>query len=269
MRMMNLFLKEFRWNLKSLLIWIIIFVAFALMYIPITDHLIAQADDMIQFMERLPEVLLQMFHLDTEIMTRPEGIFGGEGMSFVYILSAIFAAMMANSLFAKEFENKTIEYLLVKPVSRTAVYISKLAVILACSGILISAFTFSIIGLFSVFIDVTYNVRLLYGFGLYALAVQLFFAGISSVIAILSQKSAVTISLSIGLVIFMYFGDTLSSIFDQIRWLGRLTVFNYIPLVETIKNDNVMVGNALLIMLSSVVFFAIALWAFRRIDVKV
>ena len=181
MRTLNLFLKEFRWNLKSLLIWIIIFVAFALMYIPITDHLIAQADDMIQFMERLPEVLLQMFHLDTEIMTRPEGIFGGEGMSFVYILSAIFAAMMANSLFAKEFENKTIEYLLVKPVSRTAVYLSKLAVLLTCTAILISAFTFSVVGLFSVFIGVSYNVRLLYGFGLYALAVQLFFAGISSV----------------------------------------------------------------------------------------
>ncbi|HAA86434.1 MAG TPA: hypothetical protein DCE14_08850, partial [Kosmotogaceae bacterium] len=77
-----------------------------------------------------------------------------------------------------------------------------------------------------------------------------------------------TISLSIGLVIFMYFGDTLSSIFEQIKWLGRFTVFNYIPLVETIKHDKVMVGNALLIMLSSVVFFTIALWGFRKIDVK-
>jgi len=269
MRMANLFLKDFRWNLRSLLIWIVIFIAFAMMYIPITDHLLAQADDMIQFMERLPEVLLQMFHLDTEIMTRPEGIFGGEGMSFVYILSAIFAAMMANSLFAKEFENKTIEYLFVKPISRTSVYLSKLAVMLTCTGILICAFTFSVVGLFSVFIDMSYNVRLLYGFGLYALAVQLFFAGVACVIAILSQKSSVTISLSIGLVIFMYFGDTLSGIFEQIKWLGTFTVFNYIPLVETIKQDNVMVGNALLIMLFSAVFFTIALWGFRRVDVKV
>ncbi len=269
MRIANLFLKDFRWNLRSLLIWIVIFAAFSLMYIPITDHLLAQADDMIQFMERLPEVLLQMFHLDTEIMTRPEGIFGGEGMSFVYILSAIFAAMIANSLFAKEFENKTIEYLLVKPVSRTAVYLSKLTVMLVCIAVLICAFTLSVVGFFGIFIDLDYNVQLLYGFGLYALAVQLFFAGIASVIAILTQRSSVTISVSIALVIFMYFGDTLSGIFEPIKWLGAFTVFNYIPLVETIKQDNVMVGNALLIMLFSAVFFAIALWGFRRVDVKV
>ena len=269
MSFINVFKKEVRWNLKAFLIWTAIFVAFALMYIPITDQMLQRSDDIIKLLDMMPKFIRQMFNLEEELLTRPEGIFGSEGMSFVYILSAVFSSMLAGSLFAKEFEQKTIEYLIVKPGSRVTVFLSKSLVMILYLVALSAVFVFSITRLFDIFVNASYNQTILLGFGLYALSVQMFFAGVATIVAVIGQKSSLNISVSIGLVIFMYFGDTLSNSFEVISWVGKFSVFHYIPLVQTIVEERVVVGNSILIMLLSLGLLAIGMLIFRKVDVKV
>ncbi|AKI97368.1 ABC transporter permease subunit [Kosmotoga pacifica] len=265
----NIYRKEFKWNLRTFIIWTAIFIAFTFMYIPITDQMLQQSDAMLKFIEKMPKLLLQMFSFDPELLTRPEGLFGSEGMSFVYILSAIFASMFAGSLFSKEFEQKTIEYLLVKPGSRLTVFFSKVAVMFTFILLLVGAFTISETRLFELFVHMEYNVKVLYAFGLYALTVQVFFASLATLISVSTQKSSLNTSITIGLTIFMYFGDSLGRSFENLKWMSIISIFRYIPLIDTIKNNQMMLGNAFIIMLISMIFLFTGAWVFSKTDIKV
>ncbi|OAA29149.1 hypothetical protein AT15_03935 [Kosmotoga arenicorallina S304] len=264
----NIYRKEFKWNLRSFIIWTTIFVAFALMYIPLTDQILQQSEAMLKFIEKMPKLLLQIFSFEPELLTKPEGLFGSEGMSFVYILSAVFSSMLAGSMFSKEFEQKTIEYLLVKPCSRLTVFLSKLSVMFSFILILAGTFTFFEIRLFDAFVTQEYSVRILYAFGLYALTVQVFFAALATMISVIVQKSSLNTSISIGLIIFMYFGDSLGRSFENLEWMSIISIFRYIPLIDTIKNNQIMLGNSLIIILISGVFLLAGGLIFSRTDIK-
>jgi len=267
MRYLNLFKKEFKWNLISFLIWTAVFVGFVFMYVPMTNLLLEDMDEIMTFVEKLPEVFLKMFNFEPEIVSRPEGLFGSEGMSFVYILSAIFSATLAGSFFAKEFENKTVEYLLIKPVKRRTVFCVKSAVMLLDLLLMSIIFLVFMLYAFDAFIDTAYNVRVLYAFGLYTMAVLVFFGGLSTLFSIMAKKSSLNTSISIGVVLFMYFGDTLGRSFDGLGWLAKISIFNYIPLVDTIKNDQIYILNSLIIILIGLGFMSIAYWLFEKMDV--
>ena len=264
----NIYRKEFKWNLRSFIIWTSIFVAFSFMYIPLTDQLIQQSGAMLKFIEKMPKLLLQMFSFEPELLTRPEGLFGSEGMSFVYILSAVFASILAGSMFSKEFEQKTIEYLLVKPGSRLTVFLSKLSVMFSFIILLTGIFTLFEVKLFDVFVHQEYSTKILYAFGLYALTVQVFFAAVATLVSVIVQKSSLNTSISIGLIIFMYFGDSLGRSFENLEWMSIISIFRYIPLIDTIKNNQIMLGNALTIMLISAIFLFAGAWVFKKTDIK-
>jgi len=267
MRYLNLFKKEFKWNLIAFLIWTAVFVGFVFMYVPMTNLLLEDMDEMMSFIEKLPDVFLKIFNFEPEIVSKPEGLFGSEGMSFVYILSAIFSATLAGSFFAKEFENKTIEYLLLKPVKRRSVFCVKSAVMLLDLLLLSIIFLIFILYAFDTFIDIAYSVKVLYAFGLYTLAVLVFFGGLSTMISIMAKKSSLNTSLSVGVVLFMYFGDTLGRSFEHLGWLAKISIFNYIPLVDTIKNDRIYTLNSLIIIAVGLGFMSIAYWLFEKMDV--
>ena len=265
---LNMLKKEVKVNFLSSLIWIIVFVGFILMYIPVANLMQDEMDDMIKIIEKMPELFIKMFNFEPELIASPEGLFGSEGMSFIYILSAVFSATLAGSIFSKEFELKTIDYLLVKPIKRFQVFLSKTLTMLFFIISLVFVFTVSEIISFSVFIGRGYSTTILYSFGLYTLSVLVFFGGLSTIISFITRKSRLNTTVSIGIIFFMYFGDSLGRSFDNLEILSKISIFNYIPLADTIVNEKMYWENSLLIIISGLLLYIIAYIIFRKIDIK-
>ncbi len=265
---LNIYKKEFKWNFVSLLIWTAVFMGFIFMYLPMTNLILEEMEELMKFVEKMPQFLLKMFNFEPEVFSKPEGIFGSEGMTFVYILSAVFAAGLAGNVFSKEFENKTIEYLLVKPVKRSTVFYAKSLMMFSYIGILTGIFTISLLSAFNIFIKIPYSENILYAFGLYTLSVLIFFSGMSTLISCITKKSTLNTSISIGITIFMYFGDSLGRSFESVNWLAKISIFNYIPLADTVINDRMYLMNSIIIMILGIIMYTIAYFIFDKSDIK-
>jgi len=264
----NMFKRELRANFVSSLIWIVVFIGFMLMYIPVADLMQDELTDMMSIIEKMPEFLIKMFNFEPELIGSPEGLFGSEGMSFIYILAAVFSATLAGSIFSKEFELKTIEYLLVKPVNRLQVFLSKIFTMLFFIISLALVFTASEIISFSIFIGEGYSTTILCSFGLYTLSVLVFFGGLSTIVSFITRKSRLNTTVSIGIIFFMYFGDSLGRSFENMEILSKISIFNYIPLADTIVNERMYWENSLFVIIFGLIFFVIAYFIFRKLDIK-
>lgn len=264
---LNIFRNDARKNMSFFLIWCAVFIGFIFMYLPMTNLILDEMDELVIFIEKMPKFLLNVFNIEPEVFSKPEGIFGSEGMSFIYILSAVFAANLAGAVFSKEFEEKTIEYLLVKPVRRSTVFFEKTLLMLTLITILSFLFTFFELWGFQLFINRAYSEKILLSFGVYLFCVLVFFGGLSSFISCMTKKSTLNISISIGIIVFMYFGELLGRNYKGIFWLSRISIFYYIPLIDTIVNETMYLANAIMISLIGLLFFIAGFFVFNKSDI--
>jgi len=266
---LNLLKKELKFTYKSLILWTLLFVLFTAMYIPISNQLLSQSGDLMKFVQSMPKFLLESFNFNEQMFTKPEGIFGSEGMSFVYILGAVFSAMLISKVFASEYEKGTIEYLCVKPISRSTLYITKFTNIIINILFLNIAFTISVLSMFAIFMEYDYNPQILLGFGIYSLTVQIFFSSISVIISILTQNSSSNMGISVGILIFMYFGDTMANMISATSWIKYFSIFHYIPLMETVLEDKVFWMNSIFIILISIGIYYFSYYLFKNKDINI
>jgi ABC-type transport system involved in multi-copper enzyme maturation permease subunit len=116
--MMNIFVRELRANLKSLLIWSAI-VTF-LIFMAVTKYSAFAGDpELLKMMDSMPKALLDAFAMSAFNMTTLSGFYG---IMFIYfgLMGAIAAAMWGSDIISKEERDKTVEFSLVLPVSTAA-----------------------------------------------------------------------------------------------------------------------------------------------------
>ena len=78
-----------------------------------------------EMMDVMPKALLAAVGMDNLNMTKIEGFYGSKGHLIVILMGSIFAVYLSSSLLVKEEDDKTIEYLLSKPITRNEIYCAK------------------------------------------------------------------------------------------------------------------------------------------------
>lgn len=120
---MNMYLRELRAGLKSLLIWVVIvgvLIAIAL----VKFQVYAENPEMLAILNSMPQGVLDAFNMKAFNLTTLTGFFG---VMFIYfgLMGAIAAAMWGSDILSKEERDKTVEFSLVLPVSRVRVLTAK------------------------------------------------------------------------------------------------------------------------------------------------
>lgn len=123
---MNIFLRELKANLKSLLIWCgaQFFVIFAGMIK--YSSFKKTSVDINSLFESLPQGLLTVFGIGEVDLTKVEGYYTIFFLFFM-LLAGIHAAMLGVILIAKEERDHSADFLFAKPVTRTRVITAKLS----------------------------------------------------------------------------------------------------------------------------------------------
>ncbi len=128
---MNIFFQELKANLKSLIIWLVI-MSMLIMVGVAKFSAFAGDPEMLKMLDAMPPAMLDALNMRAFNLTTLSGFYG---IMFVYfsLLGAIAGAMWGSDIISKEERDRTVEFSLVLPVSRSRVITAKaLAALVNC-----------------------------------------------------------------------------------------------------------------------------------------
>jgi ABC-2 type transport system permease protein len=222
---MNIFIRELKANFKSLLIWGGIALLFSLVGFAKfsayegNPELLAILDDM-------PAALIDALNLKAFNLTTVTGFYAVMFTYFSLILS-IASAMWGSDIISKEERDKTVEFSLTLPITRSQVITSKaLAALVNCVVLLLLTWGFVLYGASSYQPDGDF-----YSFVALSMAavlvMQLIFLSIGILLGCAMKQYRRAGSVAVSLLLGTYFLSILSGLDDRLAFLHYLSPFTY------------------------------------------
>ena len=222
---MNIFLRELKSNLRSLIIWGLIMMLFIWIG---TSKFAGYVDnpEMLAILDGLPPAMLAAFNMDAFNLTTPTGFFGVMFSYFVLMVS-ISAAMWGSDIISKEERDRTVEFALTLPVTRGKVVTAKiLAALVNCIALLLITWVASLLSMMPYELDSEFYTFL--SLSMLALfIVQMIFLAVGILLGCAMKQykraSAVAVSLLLG----TYFLSIISELSEHLEFLKYFSPFAY------------------------------------------
>jgi ABC-2 type transport system permease protein len=264
---MNIFLRELRANLKSLLIWSAI-VTF-LIFMAVTKYSAFAGDPaLLKMLDSMPKALLEAFSMNAFNMTTLSGFYG---IMFIYfgLMGAIAAAMWGSDIISKEERDKTVEFSLVLPVSRSRVVTAKaLAALVNC--ILFALITWGVsLAMVRTFSpdQAFYDYLALEMQALFA--IELIFLAIGLLLGCAMQQYKRAGSTAVAIILATYFMSIFSGMQEKLDFLKYFTPFKYFDAAELFRSGKLDGAYLLLSAAIIVVCVAAGYWVYNKRDLYI
>ncbi|MBT2679956.1 ABC transporter permease subunit [Bacillus sp. ISL-35] len=223
---MNLFKRELKGNRKALIIWCIGVIFMVASGMAKYSSLEGNGQSMNALMADMPKSLQAIMGTGSLDLSTPIGYFG---VLFLYlaVMAAIHAAMLGSNIIAKEERDKTVEFLLVKPISRTWMISAKLSAALVnilIFNLVTLAASVGMVGKYTEGEDITGEIALLM-IGMFIL--QLIFLVIGTAIAAVLKNAKKATSLATGILLFLFILSIAIDLNEKLDGLKFLTPFKY------------------------------------------
>lgn len=254
---MTIFIHELKRNIKSLMIWSVSvagMLALCLFLFPEMESQMSQVNDMFASMG----VFTSAFGMDRIDFGSLLGFYAIECGNVLGIGGAFYAAYIGVSMLSKEESGHTSEFLLMHPVSRSSVVLSKLAATLLCVFTLnfisyaVSMLSFAAIGQ-----TPAWKEFYLYLFA--QLLAQLEIAALAFGISAFVKRGAIGIGL--GSAALLYFLNIFANISEKAEFVRYFTPFAYADAANIIADVSLELP---LIALGAVLSAAAIVVAFCR-----
>ena len=251
---MNIFVKELKANLRSLLIWGVIVILFVTVGVS-KFSAYYENPEMLAILDAMPPALLAAFNLQAFNLTTVSGFFG---LMFTYyaLLLSIAATMWGSDIISKEERDKTVEFSLTLPVTRSHLVTSKTMAALAnCAGLLLVTWGISLVSLQRYHPDTNfYSFLTLCIFALFIL--QLTFLSIGIFLGCAMKRYKQASSAAVSLLLGTYFLSILSTLDNNLDFLKYFSPFKYFDagvMLHESRIDLAFVGLSIAIILASMV----------------
>ncbi|WP_335871826.1 ABC transporter permease subunit [Bacillus sp. 2205SS5-2] len=263
-----IFKREMLKNSKALIIWSVILSGIILMILSIYPQFSQNQESMTELLSAYPESFQKALGMDRLNMGSLIGYYGLQIHLYTTLLGSIYVVMLASSMIAKEENEKTIEFLLSKPVMRSRILTEKLLVILANILIFntISTIT-SLIGFGFSDDKVPYKSFFLLVIGTILLHVS--FASVGFLLSVLMKKTRTITSISLGLVFMSYFFSIMTGISEDLEPLKFASLFKYVDAGEIITQNAINPLFVVIMILLSVISLCLAYFIYQRKDIAV
>lgn len=224
---MNLVKRELNDNLKGVLTWLTIISSLIVIIIALHPLAVAKMDMMDEMLAQFPEEMIKAFNLSTISFKNILEYFFYE-FQFILVAGSIFAGILSANIMAKEENDKTIQFLYAKPISRIDIISAKIIVVLIYLLIFnlvmftITAITMTLIS------DQTINYLLLANIFAGQLIIQITFANLGILIAVLLPKVKAASAIISGFIIVTFILGIISKIADKVANLHYLSFIDYL-----------------------------------------
>lgn len=265
--MMNIFIRELKANLKSLVIWSAI-IALLIMLAVTKFSAFAGDPEMLKMLDSMPPALLDALSMRAFNLTTLSGFYG---IMFIYfgLMGAIAAAMWGSDIISKEERDKTVEFSLVLPVSRSRVITAKsLAALVNCIAFVLITWAVSLVAVQSYSPDQAFYDYL--GLEMRAMfSIELIFLAIGLLLGCAMKQFKRSSSTAVAIILATYFMSILSSMQKDLDFLKYFTPFKYFDAGELFRSGK-MDGTYLLISAIIIVVSVVAsYWAYNKRDLYI
>ena len=264
---MNIFLRELKANLKSLLIWSVI-IALLIMLAGAKFSAFAGDPETLKMLDSMPPALLDALSMRAFNLTTLSGFYG---VMFIYfgLMGAIAAAMWGSDIISKEERDKTVEFSLVLPVTRGRVVTAKaLAALVNCIAFVLITWVISIVAVRSYNPDQAfYDFLALEMQAMFA--IELIFLAIGLLLGCAMKQYKLSGSAAVAIILTTYFMSIISSMQEKLDFLKYFTPFKYFDAGELFRSGKMDGAYLLLSAAIIVVCVATAYWIYNRRDLYI
>jgi ABC-2 type transport system permease protein len=249
---MNIFVRELKANLRSILTWGVIVILFVTLGVSKFSAYYGNPE-MLAILDAMPPALLAAFNLQAFNLTTVSGFFG---LMFTYyaLLLSTAATMWGSDIISKEERDKTVEFSLTLPVTRSRLVSSKtMAALVNCVCLLLITWGVSLVSVQGYHPDANfYSFLTLCMFALFILQLTFLSIGIFLGCAMnrYKQVSSVAVSILLGTYLLSIV-STLDSSLDFLRYFSPFRYFDAGLLLHESRIDLTFVGLSLGIILFS------------------
>ncbi|MFX3623236.1 MAG: ABC transporter permease subunit [Ectobacillus sp.] len=266
--MMNLFIRELKANRKSLLLWGIGIIFMVVAGMGKYESISGSGQSLNEIMQQMPKSLQAIMGTGSLDLSKAVDYYG---VLFLYLvlMGSIHALMLGANIIAKEERDKTAEFLMVKPISRTGIVTAKLAAA-AVHVILFNIMTFitsiSAVAYYNKGTVPTGDIIILM-VGMFILQLIFLFLGTGIAAASKHPKSAAALGTAILLLTFIL--SIMIDLNSKLEDLKYLTPFKYYEAKQMLADGAL---DPVFIVLSVViigVLFSVTYICFKRKDMNV
>lgn len=264
---MNIFLRELKANLKSLVVWSVIV---ALLIAIGVSKFSAFAGDasMLAMLDSLPPIMMDALNMRAFNLTTLSGFYG---IMFIYfgLMGAIAAAMWGSDIISKEERDKTVEFSLVLPVSRSRVITAKaLAALVNCIAFVLITWAVSLAAVQSYAPDQAFRDFL--ALEMQAMfMIELIFLGLGLLLGSAMKHYKRSGSAAVAIILATYFLSILSGMQESLEPLKWISPFKYFDAGEIFRTGG-LDGTFVLLSAAIVAVSAFAAyWAYNRRDLYI
>jgi len=263
----NIFLRELKANLKSLLIWSGIIIL--LIFMTVAKYSAFAGDpETLKMLDSMPPAMLDALSMRGFNLTTISGFYG---VMFVYfgLMAAIAAAMWGSDSISKEERDKTVEFSLVLPVTRSRVVTAKgLAALVNCIAFVLITWVVSLVAVRSFNPDQAfYNFLSLEMQAMFV--IELIFLAIGLLLGCAMKQYKLSGSTAVAIILATYFMSIMAVMNEKLDFLKYFTPFKYFDARELFRTGQ-MDGTYLLISATIIVVSVIAAyWIYNRRDLYI
>lgn len=253
--------RELKINLKSLIIWTVILLAMYILIFSIYPSLINEEtkESLTQMMNSMPKEILSNFNMDIVGIESAYGWFKTEGYTFLTLLGGVYAAILGSTILAKEENDKTIEFLISKPISRSSVVTSKIL----CGIINIVIFTGVItLGNFiALKISGELDVKQYLMISILPILLYFMLFFITLFLSTFFKKAKKSMSLGIAIVFISYFMQIIGGMGENVEIIKNISLFEFVSSRYIILNNSI---DWKYVVIGAVIIFISVLATYKR-----
>ncbi len=264
---MNIFLRELRANVKSLLIWSVIQAL--LIGIAVSKFsAFAGNPEMLAMLDSIPPAVLEAMNMRAFNLTTLSGLYG---VMFVYfgLLGAMAAALWGSDIISKEERDKTVEFSLVLPVSRSRVITAKaLAALVNCLAFVLITWGVSLAAVRTYNPDPAFRSFLALEMQAMFL-IELIFLAVGLLLGCAMKRYRRTASTAVAIILVTYVVSVLSRLHEDLDSLRYFTPFRYFDVDALFRSGRLPGTEVLLTSVIVAVCVAGAYLSYRRRDLYI
>ncbi|SDM99486.1 ABC transporter permease subunit [Bacillus sp. OK048] len=254
---MNILLHELRAYRKSTLIWTISLVGIAALFMSFFPSFTKDTEEFTKLLEGYPPALREAFGINLDNFFSILGFYC-YGLSFVTLCGAIQAMNLGTSIVSKEVREKTADFLLTRPVTRSNVLTNKL--LAALISIILTNIVYIVAATLLAFQVATedFSVKIFILLSLTVFLVQLIFLAMGIIISVIVPKIKSVLTVSLATVFAFYFLGMFSSNDEAKRYLSPFKYFDTAYIMEHSSYEvSFLITGAIIIILAIIASYYI------------
>jgi ABC-2 type transport system permease protein len=263
---MNIFLRELKANRKALIIWSACMVLFVLS--GMSKYTAYSSGASSEVFDKMPHTLKALIGIGSFDVTKMSGFFAFL-FPYLEVTTAIHAVLIGSGIIGKEERDKTTEFLMVKPVSRTTIITSKLLAALVNVVIINIVTLLSSIVMVAAFNkgkDISGEIAT---FMLSMFIVQLIFLSLGAMLSAFKRNAKTSGSIAAAILFGAYVVSKITDLTDSINIINVLSPFKYFSYLDIVNGKGLSIGIILISILLTAVFAVLTYFLYHNRDLSV